>query len=277
VPTLDPNDPTASIAPALRDAEDITTLINSAPVDPAFGEVALKERYGGGVDLVLSEHAILNVSNGDRLLLLKEFHRAATDALRRLKRHADSDYGPDPKEALFPPIAEALPPFVTSSPALSLRVMHRKWEAQHESEGLSSATRSRVRPIILGFIAFLGHDDAHRITEADVERWKDHRLIVDRAAPKTVASVDLAFLRTVLNETIDGERLRPNPAREVRVKVRKAAKGRPEGFSKKTRRTLSSGLPSRLPKLPGGSRARRSTRVVGSLGYVPILAHVSAR
>lgn len=232
VPALDPHDPKASIAPALRGVEDLTRVVNDAPIDPAFGEAALMERYGGMVEHVLAEQAILDITEADRLALLREFHRASTDGMWRLKRHADGDYSPDPKEARFPPIAKALPPRATSSPALSLRAMYRKWEAQHESEGLSSATRARVKPIIEGFIRFVGHEDAMKFTEADVERWKDHRLRVDGVSPKTVASVDLAFLRTVLNESVDGHRVRPNPAQDVRLKVRKKSKERPEGFSK---------------------------------------------
>ncbi len=266
VPPLDPHDPQASIAPALRDVEDLTAVVNAAPIDLAFGEAALEERYGGMVDHVLAEHAIFDITEADRLALLREFHRAATDGLWRLKRHADGDYAPDPKERRFPDVSEALQPRPAPASTMSLRAMHRKWEAQHERDGLSSATRARVRPIIKGFISFVGHDDARRFTEADVERWKDHRLTVDRVSPRTVSGVDLAFLRTVLNESIDGDRLRPNPAQNVRVKVRKKAKERPEGFSKdEAEAILMAAL--RAPEAPG----RLPPKAVNARRWIPWL------
>lgn len=53
--------------------------------------------------------------------------------------------------------------------------------------------------------AFLGHDDARRVTPDDVVAFKDHRLAsvnprtAKRLTPKTVNDADLAALKAVFN------------------------------------------------------------------------------
>ncbi len=54
---------------------------------------------------------------------------------------------------------------------------------------------------------FVGHDDATRVTTDDVERFKRHRLDVDKVKPKTFKGSDLAALRSVLGWAIENKRL----------------------------------------------------------------------
>ncbi|MGU3666164.1 DUF6538 domain-containing protein [Methylobacterium sp. A49B] len=75
------------------------------------------------------------------------------------------------------------------------------------------------------FAAFLGHDDAARVTPEDVVRWKE-ALIAEGRSAKTINDSKLAAVRTVLQWATENRRLPSNPAASVRMDVKRVAKGR---------------------------------------------------
>ena len=50
------------------------------------------------------------------------------------------------------------------------------WWAEAEKTGKSASTRESYTNTMRGFVAFLKHDDAARVTPDDVLAYKEHRL-----------------------------------------------------------------------------------------------------
>jgi integrase len=94
--------------------------------------------------------------------------------------------------------------------------------------------------------AFLGHNDALRVTPEDILRFKDHRLstINPRSlkpiSAKTVKDSDLAGLKTIFGWAVSNLRLPTNPAAGITIKVGKSAKLRSKGFTDEEARAILS-------------------------------------
>ncbi len=92
----------------------------------------------------------------------RESLKAMALAARQLARHADGDFTPDPAAARFPdwPASPASP----TPPAFSLAEAHELWAKQKgkvaDEDDSARAFRARLDKLA----AFLGHDDATRIT-----------------------------------------------------------------------------------------------------------------
>jgi integrase len=99
------------------------------------------------------------------------------------------------------------------------------------------ATVKSYRPKVEMFRAFLGHDDARRITKRDVAVWKDQLLETGGAAgkplnPKTVRATYLSSVKISLRQGVDNGLLAENVANGVSVAGRKRRpRTRPAGFT----------------------------------------------
>lgn len=92
----------------------------------------------------------------------------------------------------------------TPSPtSITLTGILEGWWTEAKATGRKPSTRKSYGNTVAGLIAFLGHDDAKRVTPEDVVRFKDHRLasINPRTgkpiSAKTVKDSDLAGLKTL--------------------------------------------------------------------------------
>ena len=99
-----------------------------------------------------------------------------------------------------------------------------------QATGKGQAAALRWKSVFVGLKRFLGHDDARRITRADVIRWKDD-LIARPLAPKTVRDVHLSAIKAVLSWGVDNARLDANPAAGVKVRVGRPVHARLQGFT----------------------------------------------
>lgn len=77
---------------------------------------------------------------------------------------------------------------------------------------------------------FLGHDDASRISNDDVQRFKEHRH-EQGASIKTVRDSDISALKSVLGWAVGNARLKDNPAANIRMMVAKQPKVRELAFT----------------------------------------------
>lgn len=94
---------------------------------------------------------------------------------------------------------------------------------------LSPATVKRWTPVVERLIGHLGHDDAANITRADLVAWKD-ALLAAGMKNVTVRDVYLAATKALLQFAADQGQLSENPAKEVKVRVKKKVKEREKGF-----------------------------------------------
>jgi integrase len=97
---------------------------------------------------------------------------------------------------------------------------------------LSPATVKRWSPVVDRLIGHLGHDDAAAITRADIVAWKD-TLLEGGMKNITIRDVYLAATKALLQFGVDQGQLAENPAKEVKVRVRKPVKEREKGFDGK--------------------------------------------
>jgi integrase len=106
------------------------------------------------------------------------------------------------------------------------------------------ATVKRWRPVMEHMKAFLGHDDARRITRKDVVAWKEALLAEtdDDGKPlrvaRTVKETYVASLIVVLNFAAENDRIKANPAANVTVRVPTKVRLRDPGFSKDEAKTI---------------------------------------
>jgi integrase len=219
------------------------------------------------VDQALTERA-LNVDNESRKRLAVAMHGAVRDAAALLKRRAEGDYGPDAHKDRFP---EWRPDAARPSVVVDVMTLFEGWERESRAAGVTEKTINEYRSVLRRFVAFLGHNDATRITPHDVVAWKDKR-ITDGRSPKTVKDVDLSAMRSVFGWAAGNHKLATNPAAGVTVKIGKQARGRGKGFTDDEALTI---LRAALRYAPAG---RENAKTAGAKRWLPWLcAYTGAR
>jgi integrase len=96
---------------------------------------------------------------------------------------------------------------------VSLRSLFDRWKAEADPAASKVAEWQRS---IDGFIAYIRHDDATRITKAEVAGW-EAELLSKGLSAKTTNDTKLAALRRVLAWGVDNELLSDNPAQGVTI------------------------------------------------------------
>lgn len=191
--------------------DDLTAGINALP--QSDDTTALEERFGRVLSWVLTKHA-LNVDRSTRAALLREIAKASLDAGWRLKRAADGDYSPDPKEQRFPTIVAP-----AQKSAITLTELFERWRRETKP---AASTVTTWRSVIRDLKAHLGHEDAHRITEDDAIAWKNASIEKGRSA-KTIADNHLAAARRLLSYGIENRLVSSNPFARVKIATKRRA------------------------------------------------------
>lgn len=213
-------------------------IVSRLDAGPSPGD--LEELVGPIVDRLLLARGIATVSAPSRLTLLDAFALALRDALGNRARNAAGDYSPDPKAGRFPEWQPPVSPAIEAPPArsVSLKALVEDWWAEAQAAGRKPSTYDSYRNTMGRFTAFLGHDDAGRLTPERVLEFKDARLKEVMRSGKTVSAQtvnasDLSGLKTVFGWAVTNRRMATNPAAGITVKVGKKAKLRSKGFTDK--------------------------------------------
>jgi integrase len=127
---------------------------------------------------------------------------------------------------------------VAKTPAgkVTLTGLLEGWWREGKAGGMKQATYDNYGGAVRLLRAFLGHDDAERVTPDDVVRFKEYRLNTPSSrtgkpvSARTVKDNDLAGLRSIFGWGVANRKLPSNPVEGISVKVRKPAKLRPNGF-----------------------------------------------
>ncbi|NGP16548.1 site-specific integrase [Devosia aurantiaca] len=116
---------------------------------------------------------------------------ALAQAYRELAKRASGDISPDPDAGRFPE-----PNVIGKSRQVRARVSWRDVHQDYLAEAKPAASSiKRQTGVLSAFFGFLGHDDMEQVTEADAERWIQHRLGV--VSPRTVRDADMAHPKTL--------------------------------------------------------------------------------
>ena len=173
---------------------------------------ALEARFGLLANWTLLRQGV-EVGPDDRVRLLYAVEKASTDAARVLVRHARMDFSPATEiEARFPTFEAPKP----TAPALTMTDMLERWRAEAAP---APKTLVNWRAVLKRFRAFVGHDDAGRITPETVIAFKDH-LLAEGVALRTVGRVHLIALHRLFGFAVDNRLLTVNPVSKIKVSVK---------------------------------------------------------
>jgi len=218
--------------------DDLTAGIDTLP--RSEDTTALEQRFGDVLSWVLTKHALI-VDPITRKALLEAVGEAAHLAGFRLKRAAQRDYSPDPNEARFPPLPKSP---AKGNGKTSITGILTDWWKEAQATGRKPSTYESYSNTVEGFVAFLGHDDATKVTPEHVVGFKDHRLssINPRTrkpiSAKTVKDSDLSALKTLFGWAVRNHRLPINPAIGITIKLGKRKVTRPKGFTDEEAKAL---------------------------------------
>jgi hypothetical protein len=181
-------------------------------------------------------------------------------AMRLLARRAGRDYRPDKRPERFPEWQPSVLPKEDSAAALTptLTGILEGWWREAKATGRKPSTYESYSNTTAGLVAFLGHDDAKRVTPEDVVRFKDHRLayINPRTgkpiSAKTVKDSDLSGLKTLFGWAVSNRRLPGNPVTGITIKLGKSQKLRGKGLTEEEAKAL---LSAALKVARGGESA----------------------
>jgi len=205
----------------------------------------LAEWWKDSIDELLLKKGLI-VDDLTRSRLVEEVDKAFVQGSELLERMSRGDYSPDPNANRFP---SWTPPDASESPSstksdgrsksavISMTGLVEAWWLEAKATGLKPSTYESYRSSVEKLVGFLGYDDALRVTEEDVIRFKDFRLaqVHPRTkkliSPKTVKDNDLAGLRRVFDWAVQNRKLQANPAKGVSLRLGKPVKLRSKAFT----------------------------------------------
>lgn len=203
----------------------------------ALGDVADKyvEALSRGVfdlakpdaDALLSAHGYAAAPDStEYVTLCRLILKARVEALRDTHRRYEGLTVPEHVFSVSP--AGGVTP---AGAPKSLREMFEAWaRLSAKPRDVTDGTIAGYRTTLERFIAFLKHDDASRVTDADVGGFAESRLAAG-IKPKTVKGADLAALRSVFGWAVETGRLPRVPGENYKVRVGTTARTRDKGYT----------------------------------------------
>lgn len=227
-----PHDPTPTFEEYAADGAEFEA---SARHDWARGDA--DAFYLSEVDEVLSWDGFeirLDPVSPSRKLVARELQAAS---IRSAKSKRERNNGEPVETPAYPPPLQKPTPAGSLTAAQPLLTLFADWWKESKAIGLKPSTHDNYRNVMNKFIAFLGHDDAAKVTPPDVVGFKDHRLAAVNArtgkptSAKTVKDGDLAALKAVLGWGKDNHRLTTNAAEGITLRLKKRKRSGGKAFT----------------------------------------------
>ncbi|WP_170135027.1 tyrosine-type recombinase/integrase [Acuticoccus kandeliae] len=225
---------------------------------------SMEDRFGEWADLLLARHGLI-VDEASRQLLIADVAKAMEQFGEQLQRHAEGNFRPDPDADRFPTLpARQEPPEkrqTTAANATFSALVDGRW-IEAKAAGGSLSTLSAWQTSFKHLASFLGHEDATKVTRADVIAFKDHRL-AQGISVKTVRDNDLAALKSVFGWAVSNDRLPTNPAEGISLRGGRGLQKdqtRSKGFTEPEVRAILSNADAHTPsgtEKPKTTAARR--------------------
>lgn len=225
-------------SPLLDDRDETSAEYRRKPKTQVAVRAFLTEH--GRTDAFLREAGVNLSSEG-----LASFYDAIEPqffaAMRLLAKRVGGDYSRDAYRERFPLRRTNN----AAARGVTLHELFDRWAAETKPR---EKTRYSWQRVFDQLISHLGHDDAAKVTKADVIGWKD-ALIASGLSTKTVRDSKLAPLLAVMRWAVANGALPANPAEGVGVTVRKAGGGR-RGFNDaEARAVLTTAVRETVPHL----------------------------
>lgn len=167
-----------------------------------------------------------------------------------------------------PPIA---PHAVRKPSKQTITGLAEDWWKEASAAGRSHSTREAYTRAARQLSEFLEHDDAHRVTNADIIAFKDYRIAQGKNL-KTIGAGDLSALNVLFSWGVSNKRLLTNPVEGVKAMAPKRTKSRSSGFTYEEASALRTASRSYQPV---GKEPRKTTL---AKQWVPcLMAYTGAR
>lgn len=152
---------------------------------------------------------------------------------------------------------------------VSLNGLLESYLQELATSGKGSEAGKRWRPCFKDLTKFIAHDDALKLTKADVVRWKDH--LLKSKSPATIRNSNLASLRAVLQWATDNEKITTNPAAGVKVRSAPKKLNRSKGFTADEAAAILSAALAYQPKHSDNPQTREGAPLTAAKKWVPWL------
>lgn len=187
--------------------------------------------------------------------LLQEMLARYLDFLKLMQRRHAGDFGPDPVLGMLPEGDAFAPAKTKESPAISIAALFERYAV---SGSANAKTVHKWRSRVASLIDHLGHDDAGRVTRADMNGWTA-ALVAKGLAKKTIVDGYLPAVRAAFAIAYEDRAIAENPAAGLKVRAPKAVKLRERDHTDEEANTI---LRAALGPQPPGladhhARARR--------------------
>ena len=192
------------------------------------------ERWAGTTADALLREAGLAADAYSRARLLEAMHQVQMEWAKFQYRRAGGDYTPDPSASRFPEWSTADAPEGAlrkgQSGGETLTSLFALWETEHLQNGKPVRTVGDFRHKVDSLKAYLGHDDASRVTGLAVDKWCE-QLRASNLSAKTVGEKYLAAIKVIFKLAVEKFRIPTNPVAANKVRVPSKVKERPSGFT----------------------------------------------
>jgi integrase len=164
----------------------------------------------------------------------------AIELAEKLIDRAHGDYSPDPHLKTIPEWRGA---GGETKVLMSVSAIFEAWAAERR---FASKTEYSWKRIIRKLTAYLGHEDAARITDRDIIGWKD-ALVGSGLSPKTIEN-HLTIIRTFFRWAAKNKRVATNPATDVEYRAKRDPANERQSYSDDDAKRILSA--TRLEKEP---------------------------
>ncbi|QDZ13129.1 tyrosine-type recombinase/integrase [Devosia ginsengisoli] len=190
---------------------------------------ALEAIHGADTDAAMKTRSV-HTDPATRRLVNFAMANHMVNARRGIEARQGGDYGPIEALDRAPSFAATSSPAPAQGDYLSLtELLNHK----ARTTSIRPKTVSTTRSYLGKFIAFLGHDDAARVTKSDVRRWRDS--LMEQTAPtllpKTIDDSYISAVKSVLAHGVKEFDLPSNAASNIRDTRPSPAPMRSKGWS----------------------------------------------
>lgn len=185
--------------------------------------LSMEARFGGLVDGLMTAQGVF-ATDKSRWRLIEMFSTDLAAAAEKLARNAEGDYSPDGYVKRFPAFVREEETATSSLTGIAVA-----WYNAALARGTKKKSAKTFRAIAERFAEFLGHDDARRVTRANVLQWGDKRS-ANGISAVTINRTDFAALGAVFAWARDRGYIPDNPANGVSVEGRGRTRPREKYF-----------------------------------------------
>ncbi len=185
-----------------------------------------------------------------------------------LERFLERDEGHMDSETSHPLLTQVLEVEERSQP-VSMSDLLQAFLDHLRSLRRSESTLRKWKGVYDEFREFFAHDDASRVTRSDVRAWRD-KLLETRGA-RTVKTSYLSAVRAAFAWAVEEDKLRENPAKDVRQAVATTPTGRPKSYSDDEAQVIIRFSRTYMPRKDDRGVVREAPEMTQAKLWVPLL------